>query len=488
MLQAPTSDRKTKTDTSAKTAEHLPEQEQALQLLSGFGQSRQSQPLQQRNNLTALQKTYGNQAVLRMKGRSPVANPLQGVLQRKCACGNTASVSGTCSKCQQKQEMSSQHQAQAGEGVSEVSPIVHEVLGSPGQPLEPETRAFMESRLEHDFSQVRVHTDAKATESAKAVNAIAYTVKQSIVFDSGQYLPKTSSGRKLLAHELTHVMQQSNDVSQPQEQLKVSSPADPIELQASNIANAITGAKLPTIAPQKNDGVLARQVQKDDEVAQLNEEMSASMEESVGFNTHELEIPLTEPTIVSPARVNSSTSPGWINVDPVYILIKSGEPVELPHFLLLNEVGGKCPSGKTQWEIREGRYIDHNACVDSSLLMAASSASIKPAATAKFDISKGEFWYGSNGPISAMTQPDNPTPKGTHDIEIPDFHHDLGAKYGNFGTTWFRLGHSGDRYLHPGRVSLGCTTINQISEWPKIWEYLISARKDKQSVGELEVV
>ncbi|MBW4671111.1 MAG: DUF4157 domain-containing protein [Cyanomargarita calcarea GSE-NOS-MK-12-04C] len=91
---------------------------------------------------------------------------------------------------------------------SEVPPIVQEVLNSPGQPLDLETRTFMESRFGHDFSQVRVHTDEKAVESAKTVKALAYTVGHNVVFGAGQYLPKTVSGRGLLAHELTHVLQQ----------------------------------------------------------------------------------------------------------------------------------------------------------------------------------------------------------------------------------------------------------------------------------------
>jgi uncharacterized protein DUF4157 len=93
-------------------------------------------------------------------------------------------------------------------GGVEAPPIVHEVLRSPGQPLDPETRAFMEPRLGHDFSSVRVHADAKAEESAQAVNARAYTVGQDIVFGSGEFAPGTQEGRSLLTHELVHVVQQ----------------------------------------------------------------------------------------------------------------------------------------------------------------------------------------------------------------------------------------------------------------------------------------
>src|SRR5512146_1332002 len=92
--------------------------------------------------------------------------------------------------------------------VNQVPGIVHEVLRSPGQPLGPAERAYMEPRFGQDFSQVRVHTDEKAAASALSVNALAYTVGREIVFAAGQYLPATAAGRRLLAHELTHVVQQ----------------------------------------------------------------------------------------------------------------------------------------------------------------------------------------------------------------------------------------------------------------------------------------
>jgi len=87
--------------------------------------------------------------------------------------------------------------------------IAHEVLRSPGQPLDAQTRAFMEPRFRHDFSGVRIHADAKATESAQAVNALAYTVGQNVVFGAGQYVTGTNVGKRLLAHELIHTVQQS---------------------------------------------------------------------------------------------------------------------------------------------------------------------------------------------------------------------------------------------------------------------------------------
>jgi hypothetical protein len=86
-------------------------------------------------------------------------------------------------------------------------PIVHEVLRSPGEPLDATTRVFMESRFGYDFSQVRIHNDSKAAKSAHAVNALAYTVGREIVFGDGQYAPSSSNGKRLLSHELTHICQ-----------------------------------------------------------------------------------------------------------------------------------------------------------------------------------------------------------------------------------------------------------------------------------------
>jgi hypothetical protein len=87
---------------------------------------------------------------------------------------------------------------------------VHEVLRTPGQPLDRVTRAGAEARFGYDFSRVRVHTDARAAQSARAVNALAYTVGPDVVFGAGHYAPMTTTGSRLLAHELTHVVQQGD--------------------------------------------------------------------------------------------------------------------------------------------------------------------------------------------------------------------------------------------------------------------------------------
>ena len=88
--------------------------------------------------------------------------------------------------------------------------IVHDVLRTPGRALDEDTRSFMEERFAHDFARVRVHTDARAAQSAEELRARAYTVGHAVVFAANQYSPGTPSGRRLLAHELTHVVQQGS--------------------------------------------------------------------------------------------------------------------------------------------------------------------------------------------------------------------------------------------------------------------------------------
>ncbi|HTA85537.1 MAG TPA: DUF4157 domain-containing protein [Silvibacterium sp.] len=129
-------------------------------------------------------------------------------LQRKCAC------EGTCADCQ-KEQSGEEHQrlqlkpvGTSGAGQTQAPPMVHDVLRSPGQPLDAATRAFMEPRFGHDFSRVRVHSGAAAEQSARDVNAHAYTAGHNIVFAAGRFAPQTHDGRRLIAHELSHVVQQ----------------------------------------------------------------------------------------------------------------------------------------------------------------------------------------------------------------------------------------------------------------------------------------
>lgn len=115
---------------------------------------------------------------------------------------------------------------------------VHDVLRTPGASLDLASRDFMESRFAYGFSHVRVHTDDHAAESAQELDASAYTVGPHIVFNTDQYKPQTAHGKRLLAHELVHVMQQSGHTGHPR--LLVGDPSDQYEEEADQLSNEVT--------------------------------------------------------------------------------------------------------------------------------------------------------------------------------------------------------------------------------------------------------
>lgn len=179
----------------------------------------------------------------------PAVRPA-GMLQRKCACGGTPGPSGECEACRQKREAATLQRRASHAAVNPVAPpIVHEVLRSPGQPLDTTTRSYMEQRFGHDFSHVRVHAGSKAAESAQAVNALAYTVGRNVVFGADQYRPYAEHGRKLLAHELTHTLQQGAAHSSDVTPLRVGEAHSSFEQQATQTAQHVTGAARAPFSP-----------------------------------------------------------------------------------------------------------------------------------------------------------------------------------------------------------------------------------------------
>jgi outer membrane protein OmpA-like peptidoglycan-associated protein len=150
-------------------------------------------------------------AVMRMPAPTPTLesvreSSLPSRLQR-CSCGKPVTSGEQCDACK-KQGTKLQRSSTTSSENTSAPPIVHDVLNSAGRPLDAATRQFMEPRFGHNFSGVQIHQDAMAAKSAGAVNALAYTVGNHVVFASRQYAPGTSQGRSLLAHELAHVVQQ----------------------------------------------------------------------------------------------------------------------------------------------------------------------------------------------------------------------------------------------------------------------------------------
>jgi len=127
-------------------------------------------------------------------------------VQRACAC---AAGGPPCPKCKEEKNQLVQRKTEQSTDTADASVPDTFLQGlGPGQPLNRATRAFFEPRFGTDFGHVRVHTGSKAAESARSVSALAYTVGRDVVFGTGQYRPGSMAGRKLIAHELTHTIQQ----------------------------------------------------------------------------------------------------------------------------------------------------------------------------------------------------------------------------------------------------------------------------------------
>ncbi|WP_044956828.1 eCIS core domain-containing protein, partial [Halomicrobium katesii] len=127
-----------------------------------------------------------------------------------------------------------------GTSQDEVPDQVLDVVGSGGMPLERSVQDSLEDRMDADFSDVRIHTGAKAAEAADAIDAKAFTCGNAIVFNSGEYDPQSAEGQFLLAHELAHVKQQNGGAPlsmMPQENADLEIDPDPqLERQADQAA------------------------------------------------------------------------------------------------------------------------------------------------------------------------------------------------------------------------------------------------------------
>jgi hypothetical protein len=147
----------------------------------------------------------------------------------------------------------------------EPSLVKHVVGSGRGSPLDRETRGFMESRLGADFSDVRVHTDSKASESAKSVQAHAYTVGNDVVMQSDKYEPQSESGRRMLAHELTHVVQQRSGpvagtpapggikISDPSDSFKQAAESSASRVMSTAVAPAATATAQTSVQRQEDE-------------------------------------------------------------------------------------------------------------------------------------------------------------------------------------------------------------------------------------------
>jgi uncharacterized protein DUF4157 len=194
--------------------------------------------------------------VMRMPSGEASLRAAAPALQRKCAA---------CEEEDDEQVLQTKRASAGSESPGAVAaPVatthVRAALDTPGHPLTPDTRAFFEPRFGADFSDVRLHSDAQAHQSAREVNARAFTVGRDIVFGRGEFSPDTSDGRRLIAHELAHVVQQSGPASSSRLQrqgaptppcpqsVSLSSGQRPVHVPSCG-TRPVTAAQQPSNAP-----------------------------------------------------------------------------------------------------------------------------------------------------------------------------------------------------------------------------------------------
>jgi len=181
-------------------------------------------------------------------------------LERQCACGQHA-VGGECEACAQKKAGLLKHGRTAANPTDPAASRVQRVVNSPGRPLETDVQAFMRSMLGQDFSHVRTHADADAAASARSVEALAYTVGRHVVFGAGQYAPHTQAGRRVLAHELTHVAQARHaDPDLRRGPLRIGRADDAFEQQAEAAAHAVAAGRRASIGPSRSGEPMLRRL------------------------------------------------------------------------------------------------------------------------------------------------------------------------------------------------------------------------------------
>ena len=242
-----------------------------------------------------------------------------------------------------------------------VPAIVHEVIRSPGEPLESSTREAMESRFGHDFSRVRVQHGGQAAVSADAVNARAYTVGQQVVFGPGQYAPETVTGQHLLAHELAHVVQQKDQslLFQPK---RISVNEDASERRADAAADSfLRGYPMPDLGVGQ-PGILHRAVKTfggefdTSEYIAINDAKGATKKgvgKTVGANIH---------LKFKPNDLVEADNIGLVQTVKTLRNKKAGEPADIPS----NARTSTLPDALEKGEGDLGRGIDQLAYVNKT--------------------------------------------------------------------------------------------------------------------------
>jgi rubredoxin len=269
----------------AKTSETKQKCLNSCKQNSGFNSSGSSA-----DRILQLQRTAGNQAVQRLiksgalQAKLKVGQPNdiyeqeadrvaeqvmrmpepQASNETKAPKRNTDNpIQRKCPECKLKKEeeekilQAKEISGSAPEVTPELEASISAVRGG-GQPLPESTRAFFEPRFGQDFSRVRIHTDANAAESARAMNAMAFIIGHDISFGTGKYDHRTHNDKLLLAHELTHTIQQE-DTNYQRDMLNINGVNDAYERNSKSISNVVVLNKIPNVPIMSTAAKLQRQ-------------------------------------------------------------------------------------------------------------------------------------------------------------------------------------------------------------------------------------
>jgi hypothetical protein len=327
-------------------------------------------------------------------------------------------------------------------------------LGMGGQPVELPHRAQIEQRLGRPIGEVRCFTGAAARRACEAVGARAFVVADVMI------LAEPQPPFEVVLHEAVHLLQQSGASigSKPPGAIPMGAAEDAQEQEAHALAEG------------------------GGEEGRAASSLSATSPKLSGFFYLSGCTPSSSQTVsTGPKGVSNGDGNGWLQVR------LGGGVTPLPWYLKVNHTARA--NNRDELEVLEGSHRGQKGSVtvkSSSDSYLQAGLSYKGAAAVTMKKGARQLVYGGTT-LEAFTDADNPLPSGSHEIQIPDEPHGHGAIYGTYATSWFRLGTSGDRYLHPGRFSLGCATVSETSGWPALYTYLINSRQSPTAVGTLTV-
>ena len=417
-------------------------------------------------------------------------------MQRKCACGGAPSLGDTCEMCRQK-DPGLQRFAAAPGGLKVAPPIVEAVLNEPGRPLDGANRGFMERRFGHDFSEVRIHADPRAAWSAQAVNAHAFTVGRHIVFGPGQYPRSDERGRKLLAHELAHVIQQGN--TRVRSGLQISNPAEAAEQEADRTASQVLGSDAPAAQLRSVFPSQARLMRDFDSTINICRELlnSRTFHVDTGNVVADLYANWIPPKSEGEDSEIAPAS-GQCTI-PYYLvtLVRSGTFVDSDIATEPVPVGRR--TSRTWSGLADGDYFiristgntNGNCCLDGSISVqtsrAPADATVSPLSLPSTACYDGDTMYvikdGRSHSCPALTGSiGEPTPPGRYCIRRQGEAQIRGGLKGALlqdRPSWFLLEPQFETtrtrmQLHPGTMSSGCITVTDRGCFDKLASVLNS--------------